>query len=848
MTTNSSRPALRSCIALYALALLLTPTGCPPESGGDYPLSQLGDLSNSNNSNVAGDTSTNPTASPQTDDAVGTLAGAVEIAPASLEFAVGFDEQQLMLTPSSDKAISLELSSNAAWLNVEPAQVELAGGPKAVRVTVDRAGMTNGVHVAAITVRHADYDPIEIAVSMAVGEDASDDGAQPTPVSRLEITPTSLDFATSRRSLSFLVRNRGDGEMTYAATTTTNWITIQNGSGSSGGQYQSVGVTVERAGLSPGVYAGAVDVAADGEQRSIPVSMVVEETAAPNDPQGALSLSHDELDFGGSQASLSLLVRYTGAGRVNYFVQDDVSWASADVTSGTNGGEYDTIRVTVSRAGLSAGTYEGLLTVALEDGRQRTVRLRLLVPAGPETPAEPDLWVSSDLLDFGSSQSTLMFRLRNTGGGSFLYTVTAASPDDEWITVSPPAGESAGEEDVITVTIDRAYLITGITTSTLTVLTTTGQTKSITLVVSVTYEPPVEPEPPNLVEWPNSDQNISYVVMMQQYAIPNLGPWSCCPTSYWGTNRYLGYVTMWIEPQHTLDDLAALFAATKQAITAAVPNAVYCTYISGGDCRRYEHIEQWPWTAIPYEEMPPGSFMTPYREEDRRVTVDFSNMNTVTLFADKIIAETRGRGCPVVWMDNVRHPWSGGTNSDWPTMAWFLSRIQYALHQDDIRLCANMAIVPFGVPRSHVEDIPNILDGICLEMPFWYGGRSSTASVVADIDIIRYWLDEGMHVEMIPHWWPEGGTREEAYRFIAGMIMIIRRPGDSIFTGHEFFRPPPSWAMWPAEFGLPLGDYTIIANDPPVFRREFEHATLTVDVGATLNGATHGAAVSIVWR
>jgi hypothetical protein len=118
----------------------------------------------------------------------------------------------------------------------------------------------------------------------------------------------------------------------------------------------------------------------------------------------------------------------------------------------------------------------------------------------------------------------------------------------------------------------------------------------------------------------------------------------------------------------------------------------------------------------------------------------------------------------------------------------------------------------------------------------------------AEIARYRQWMDYGLLIELIPHWFPEGGNRDDAHVFQAGMIMIMRRPGDSVFLSHAFFLDPPAWAWWPRDFGAALGDYTIIAHDPPVYRRAFEHAIITVDVGKTLDGATHGDAVQVEWR
>jgi hypothetical protein len=68
----------------------------------------------------------------------------------------------------------------------------------------------------------------------------------------------------------------------------------------------------------------------------------------------------------------------------------------------------------------------------------------------------PALCVSPDTLNFSTSTTSLSFTVWNCGGGTLSYTVSA---DASWIAgVSPSSGESTGERDRITVTVNRAGL------------------------------------------------------------------------------------------------------------------------------------------------------------------------------------------------------------------------------------------------------------------------------------------------------------------------------------------------------------------------------------------------------
>lgn len=820
----------RALTVFGSVVLTLAGSGCTPQAVLDDPL--------------AGDGQVAGTQSTQNTDGPSSVASLVRAQPEELRFGSRASLLRLYLRNVSQSPLTLSVTTDARWITLASAATELAPGKETrFDLTLDRSALSPGENAAAIAVAVSESSAAPLLVPVtAMGADPAGGDATPTP--NLQVTPAALNFGERSRTMSLLVRNRGAGVLEYAATSDQPWLTLSNPVGSSEGQYRTVGVRADRTGLAPGDYAGSVTVAGGGTSVVVPVTMNVA-AAETGGTASRLTVSHSLLNFGVAQNQRTILVRYVGGEPTTYTVESSVPWAMTDVASGTNSGEYDPVRVTVQRSGLAGGEYSGELRVALGDGREQRVNLTMTVNAGP--PAEPELWLSSDLLLFSGRESEELFQIRNSGGGTLQYAIFPADPEVDWLSVIPATGECTDEADVITARVDRSRLSDGTFNTQLTVQTGAGQTETLSVLVENTSLPE-DADPPDLVDWPSSDQNLSYVVLVQQYAVPNLGPWSCCALSMWGTSPYLGYVSMLIEPQHTESDLAALFEAVKAYIRANIPGAVYCSYISAGDCRRLEHMEHWPYTMVPYEEMPPGIFRIPYREDTRRAPVDLTNMDNVILFADKIIEHTIGRDVPVIWMDNVRHPMSGGTNAQWTSIAALLGRVTHALHEAGMRTVANIAMVPYGLTEADNELLMASVDGVALEMPFHPNARAVTQLMERDIQRLRQWMDHGMHVELIPRWFPEGGNRDDAHTFMAGMIMILRRPGDSIFTSHVFFLDLPHWAWWPRDFGPPLGDYTIIAHDPPVYRREFQHAVLTVDVGKTLNAATHGQAVQVEWR
>jgi uncharacterized protein (TIGR02145 family) len=78
----------------------------------------------------------------------------------------------------------------------------------------------------------------------------------------------------------------------------------------------------------------------------------------------------------------------------------------------------------------------------------------------------PTFKVSTTLLDFGLDSTTLKFNILKIGTGTLTYNL---SKSQNWITVSPSAGDITSETETITVTIYRTGLLTRIYKETITV-------------------------------------------------------------------------------------------------------------------------------------------------------------------------------------------------------------------------------------------------------------------------------------------------------------------------------------------------------------------------------------------
>ncbi len=99
----------------------------------------------------------------------------------------------------------------------------------------------------------------------------------------------------------------------------------------------------------------------------------------------------------------------------------------------------------------------------------------------PDACETAKLCSSGSSLNFGSSSNQSTVTVWNCGGGSLAYTV---SDNQTWLSASPTSGDSTGEQDTITVTVDRTGLAANTYQGTVTVTPNTGTVLSI--IVSMT--------------------------------------------------------------------------------------------------------------------------------------------------------------------------------------------------------------------------------------------------------------------------------------------------------------------------------------------------------------------------
>ena len=164
-----------------------------------------------------------------------------------------------------------------------------------------------------------------------------------------------------------------------------------------------------------------------------------------------LTVNQETFDFGNESTTLSLDIRNTGDSPLTWQVSEDISWLSCIPTSGTTAaGASSSVILNADRSGLSRGNYSQTVAIT-SNGGSKVITVNISVQ-GLTVSAQPEM------LDFGSTTTSLSLTLTNTGTQSVSYTLT---PSNSWIIPSKTSGLFTYGSDVITVSANRTGLNSG---------------------------------------------------------------------------------------------------------------------------------------------------------------------------------------------------------------------------------------------------------------------------------------------------------------------------------------------------------------------------------------------------
>jgi hypothetical protein len=375
--------------------------------------------------------------------------------------------QTLRVKNAGQSALNYEISWDASWLNVAPANGNSNGEERTHTVSVNSAALAEGNYSGMITITDpaATNNSQKVKITLTVSK---------APPSLIGLNATQLSFTVTvgqNPSPQLLgIRNSGSGTLNYQVTWDAGWLSVSPTSGSSTGQENSHAVAINSASLGAGTYGGVITVTdqdAANSPQTVTVTLNVTQALPP-----VITLSATQLLFtatvGQDPPSQSIGIRNSGSGTLNYQVTCNASWLSVSPASGSSTGQEKSHVVVVNSSSLGAGTYSGMITVASSAASNSPQKVSVTLEVTQAPP--PVIALSTTQLSFsamvGQNPSPQTIGIRNSGSGTLNYQV---SWDAGWLSVNPASGSSTGQENSHVVTVNSSSLGAGTYNGTITV-------------------------------------------------------------------------------------------------------------------------------------------------------------------------------------------------------------------------------------------------------------------------------------------------------------------------------------------------------------------------------------------
>lgn len=196
-----------------------------------------------------------------------------------------------------------------------------------------------------------------------------------------------------------------------------------------------------------------------------------------------LKVTPVELDFGQETSTLALDISNSGKGSLQWTINEKIDWLTCAPSSGTTNKESSSVVVSVSRAKMERGNYNGTLVISSNGGSQE-----ISVSMSVES---VNLKVTPEEADFGSLTNSLRLTLTNTGSGTLQYT---AKSSNKWLVLSKESG-SVTQTDYVEAIVSREGLSAGTYNATITFSVSGGD-----VVIPVRMEVAVNEKPTVSVE------------------------------------------------------------------------------------------------------------------------------------------------------------------------------------------------------------------------------------------------------------------------------------------------------------------------------------------------------------
>lgn len=354
----------------------------------------------------------------------------------------------------------------------------------------DNDGLTIAQEIrygTSVTDSDTDDDGISDSAEVTAGTNPRNpDSMNPAtdPQAKLTVYPLTLNWSNEEKERYIQIENDGGRSLKYTVSvnydTGSDWLKVKYRDHNNNEAWTAVTanaynysdlddfilqVTADRTNLTvPGIYTAKITISAKDEDgiasgiKSIAVSMPI---------QPELFIAENEVVINKPETTKKINIENNGYATMNWTIiqQLPVSWINIAPVNGTTTNETDTIDLTVDWSGITASTH----TVIKADAGIAGIKIITVTLSDQNSTVPPDqlarsrrsrpelLEVNNEHIVIGSSEQGGTFKIKNTGSGTISWTI---NENEDWITgLAPVTGDTTGEEDSITVTVDHGAYI-----------------------------------------------------------------------------------------------------------------------------------------------------------------------------------------------------------------------------------------------------------------------------------------------------------------------------------------------------------------------------------------------------
>jgi len=361
--------------------------------------------------------------------------------------------------------LNWRITEDCSWLRVNPQAGTSTMEPTQVILTVYPISLHWGHYNCQLTV----HDPCAINSPQTV--DVVLDLIGP----EIEVSKNHVEFSANEGSTelpeqAFYIRNNGGGRLSWHARTDCSWLDVIPFSGTSAGDANNVTLVADVSHLRWGRYDCNVTVSDPNASNSfvtVPVSLQI---IGP-----IMSVSSNRLDFEAGKENpappnQTLAIQNIGGGTLNWQITtpNDCNWLSVYPLTGQSTGQINEVTLSVDATGLEYGSYSCQLLISDSNAQHgsETIQVSLTVQA-PLIAAQPTnfqlrAWRSDPCLCEGA------LYIHNQGGDTLNWEISAPN-DSNWLSIYPLTGQSRGDVNEVTLTVDTSGLADGLYSCTLTI-------------------------------------------------------------------------------------------------------------------------------------------------------------------------------------------------------------------------------------------------------------------------------------------------------------------------------------------------------------------------------------------